>query len=285
MNTHIEKPTWTRIIGAKKGWLEVDLKELVQYKDLILLFVRRDFVARYKQTVLGPLWFLIQPLLTTLMFTVVFGNIAGIPTDGIPKILFYLSGIVAWNYFASVVSDTSATFVTNAGIFGKVYFPRLALPVSISISNLITFGVQLVLLTGFMVYFRQAGAGVSFTLNWLLLPLPVLLLASMGLGFGILISSMTSKYRDLMHLIKFGIQLWMYITPIIYPLSAIPEKYKALVLMNPVAPVIESFRNAVLGTGAIPFQYLAYSLIFTVFLLVAGVLVFNRTERNFMDTV
>jgi len=285
MNKNISNENWTSIISVHRSWFELNLRELFQYRDLILLFVRRDFVARYKQTVLGPLWFVIQPLLTTLMFTVVFGKIAGIPTDGVPNILFYMSGIVAWNYFSSVVTDTSGTFVNNASIFGKVYFPRLALPISISISNLITFLVQLLLLGGFVVYFLLSGADIEITSRLLILPALVILLALMGLGFGILISSFTSKYRDLIHLVKFGIQLWMYISPIIYPLSAIPEKYKLLVLINPVAPIIESFRNAILGTGYIPVNYLLYSIVFTVILLGSGMVVFSRTEKNFMDTV
>jgi len=285
MNKNISNENWTSIISVHRSWFELNLRELFQYRDLILLFVRRDFVARYKQTVLGPLWFVIQPLLTTLMFTVVFGKIAGIPTDGVPNIIFYMSGIVAWNYFSSVVTDTSGTFVNNASIFGKVYFPRLALPISVSISNLITFFVQLLLLAGFIGYYKLAGAAIDISFRLLLLPGLILLLAGMGLGFGILISSFTSKYRDLIHLVKFGIQLWMYISPIIYPLSAIPEKYKLLVLMNPVAPIIESFRNAVLGTGYIPVNYLLYSVVFTVILLGLGIVVFSRTEKNFMDTV
>ncbi len=279
------KTDWTSVISVNRSWYELNLKELYQYRDLIRLFVRRDFVARYKQTVLGPLWFLIQPLLTTIMFTVVFGKIAGIPTDGIPKVLFYMSGIVAWNYFAAIVTDTSATFVDNASIFGKVYFPRLALPISISISNLITFSIQLILLFCFIGYYIVVGANIELTSRLVLIPFLILLLAGLGLGFGVLISSFTSKYRDLMHLIKFGIQLWMYISPIIYPINSIPEKYKIFVLINPVAPIIESFRNAILGTGTIPYYYLIYSSLFTIILLGLGMIIFSKTEKNFMDTV
>ncbi len=276
---------WTLIIRPKRNLFDVNLKELWEYRDLIILLVRRDFVARYKQTVLGPLWFVIQPLLTTLMFTVVFGKIAKIPTDGMPHILFYMSGIVIWNYFSKCLTSTSKTFVANAGLFGKVYFPRLVIPISLVISNLFQFLIQFVMLVMFIVYF--AFAGVDFNWNWqlLLIPVYVIIAAGMGLGFGILFSSMTTKYRDLINLLSFGMQLWMYATPIVYPLSEVPAKYRWLVELNPVTPLVEGFKASLLGVGTISFGSLLYSFVFTVVLLFVGILVFNKVEQNFMDTV
>lgn len=277
--------SWTIILKPKRSLFDVNLRELWQYRDLIGLFVRRDFVSKYKQTILGPIWFIIQPLLTTLMFTVVFGNIAGIPTDGIPKMLFYLSGIVGWNYFSTCLNDTSQTFIKNASIFGKVYFPRLAMPISIVISNLVSFVIQFLFLLAFLFYFMMKGADVHPGITVLLIPVLVLMIAGMGLGFGIIISSLTTKYRDLVHLVTFGVTLWMYATPVIYPLSQIPEKYRLLVLANPMTPIIETFKTALLGTGSISYAYLLYSLGFTIVLLLIGILIFNKVERTFMDTV
>lgn len=276
---------WTMVLKPKRSLFEINLKELWQYRDLIGLFVRRDFVSKYKQTILGPIWFIIQPLLTTLMFTVVFGNIAGIPTDGIPKMLFYMAGIVGWNYFSTCLNDTSQTFIKNASIFGKVYFPRLAMPISIVISNLVSFLIQFLFLLGFLAYFMIQGADVNPGPAVLLIPFLVLIIAAMGLGFGIIISSLTTKYRDLVHLVTFGVTLWMYATPVIYPLSEIPEKYKMFVLANPMTPIIETFKTALLGTGSVNYMQLLYSLGFTIVLLFAGILIFNKVERTFMDTV
>lgn len=284
-NQIINNANWTFEIKPKKGWFELNLNELWRYRDLIYLFFRRDFVAKYKQTILGPLWFIIQPLLTTLMFTVVFGKIAGISTDGVPKILFYLSGIVAWNYFSTVLTETSSTFTKNAYIFGKVYFPRLAIPVSVAFSSLIKFVIQFILLVGFMIYFAMSGTDLNPGINLLLIPLIIILIAVQSLGFGILISSLTTKYRDFTYLVKFGIQLWMYVTPIIYPLSAIPEKYKLLVMINPMAPLIETFRNSLLGANPVNYMQLMYGAIFSFVILAFGILIFNRIEKNFMDTV
>ena len=276
---------WTLVIRPKRHLFDIDFKELWRYRDLIYLFVRRDFVAKYKQTVLGPLWFIIQPLLTTLMFTVVFGKIAGIPTDGLPKILFYLAGITAWNYFANSLKNTSNTFVGNAGIFGKVYFPRLVSPIATVISGLLQFFIQFVFLLAFMIYYWLIGA--KFEPNWylLLLPVLILMLAGLGLGFGIIISAMTTKYRDLTNLVGFGVQLWMYATPIIYPLSRIPEKYKIWVILNPVSPIVETFRYALLGRGTVEWWQLGYSFVAMIFILAFGVLIFNKVEQSFMDTV
>ena len=276
---------WTMILRPKKSLFQINLKELWQYRDLIALFVRRDFVAKYKQTILGPLWFIIQPLLTTLMFVVVFGNIAGIPTDGIPQVLFYMSGIVGWNYFSTCLNDTSQTFLKNASIFGKVYFPRLAMPISVVISNMVSFIIQFLFLLCFLLYFYLRGADVSTGIEVLLLPFLVLMMAGLGLGFGIIISSLTTKYRDLTHLVGFGVSLWMYATPIIYPLSEIPERYRMFVLANPMTPLIETFKTVLLGVGSVNYLYLLYSLVFTIVLLIVGVLIFNKVERTFMDTV
>lgn len=286
MNGATESPGyWSMVLRPKRSLFEVNLKELWQYRDLIGLFVRRDFVAKYKQTILGPIWFVIQPLLTTLMFVVVFGNIAGIPTDGIPQVLFYMTGIVGWNYFSTCLNDTSQTFIKNASIFGKVYFPRLAMPISIVISNLVSFVIQFVFLLFFLAYFMLKGSHVSPGIGVLLIPFLVLLIAGMGLGFGIIISSLTTKYRDLVHLVTFGVTLWMYATPVIYPLSRIPEKYKMLVMANPMTSIVETFKTVLLGVGEVNYLQLLYSLGFTVVLLALGILIFNKVEKTFMDTV
>jgi len=276
---------WTMIIKPKRSLFDVNLKAVWDYRDLIALFVRRDFVAKYKQTILGPLWFLIQPLLTTLMFTVVFGNIAGISTDGLPKMLFYMSGITAWNYFANSLKATSNTFVANAGIFGKVYFPRLALPISTVISGLIQFAIQFLFLIAFMIYFGITGADFSPNISVLLIPLLIILMAGLGLGLGIIISSLTTKYRDLTNLVGFGVQLFMYATPIIYPVSSLPEKYQIFILANPITPIIETFRYALLGTGTFNLLHLLYSFGFMLVTLAIGVVLFNKIEQSFMDTV
>ena len=281
----IEDEEWNLVIKPKRHLLDIDFKDIWRYRDLIVLFVRRDFVAKYKQTVLGPLWFLIQPILTTLMYLIVFGNIAKISTDGLPKMLFYLSGIVGWTYFSTCLTTTSNTFVANAGIFGKVYFPRLTLPISIVISNLVQFFIQLLLLAAFMLYFGITGANFQPNIYVLLLPALVILMAALGLGFGIIISSLTTKYRDLTNLVSFGVQLWMYATPVIYPLSTIPEDYKIYLLANPLTPIIETFRYALLGAGTLNWMHLLYSLGFTIVVLTVGVLLFNKVEQTFMDTV
>lgn len=285
MSKSEERQEWTMEIKPRRGLLEIDLKELWRYRDLILLFVRRDFVAKYKQTILGPLWFLIQPLITTIMFTIVFGKIAKIPTDGLPQMLFYMTGIVAWNYFAECLKTTSNTFVANAQLFGKVYFPRLALPISVVLSNLFTFIIQFLFLLLFMVYFYVRGANLQPNTTLLLLPFLVLLLALLGLGFGIIVSSLTTKYRDLTHLVVFGVQLWMYATPIAYPLSEIPEKYNIYLVANPLTSIIETFRYALLGNGSFNSLHLLYTTICTICVLTIGILLFNRIEKTFMDTV
>lgn len=286
-NIKPNEPTkWSMIIKPKRHWLDINFKELWNYRDLIALFVRRDFVAKYKQTILGPLWFIIQPLLTTLMFTVVFGNIAKLSTDGLPKILFYFSGIVGWNYFAESLKATSNTFVTNANIFGKVYFPRLTMPISIVISNLVLFTVQFLILLFFMAYYYFfQGVIIHLSLYTLLLPVLILMTAGLGLGFGIIISSLTTKYRDLTYLVAFGVQLWMYVTPIIYPLSSITGIYKKIILLNPMTSIIETFRFILLGSGTLNFNQLLYSFGFMTGTLILGIVLFNKIEQSFMDTV
>ena len=276
---------WDLIIRPQRSWWDLRLDELWRYRDLVLLFVRRDFVSVYKQTILGPLWYLIQPLLTTLVFTVVFGNIASLPTDNLPPFLFYLSGTVIWAYFADCLNKTSQTFISNAGLFGKVYFPRLAVPVSILISNLITFSIQFGLFLAFLAYFTLSGSTVRPNLWVLITPLLLLMMAGFGLGFGIIVSALTTRYRDLRFLVSFGVQLWMYATPVIYPLSSIPEQYRLYIQLNPLTPIVESFRFAFLGASELHPLHLLYSLGFMLLALLLGVLLFNRVEQTFMDTV
>ena len=279
------KNKWSLIIKPKRNLFDVNLKELWDYRDLIALFVRRDFVSKYKQTILGPLWFIIQPLITTLMFVVVFGNIAGLSTDGLPKVLFYFSGQVGWNYFSQSLTATSNVFVTNASIFGKVYFPRLSFPISIVISNLIQFLIQFIFLLVFITYFAFKGVPIHLNSYLLLLPVLVLMLAGLSLGFGIIISSLTTKYRDLTYLVAFGVQLFMYATPVIYPMSSLSGTYKSIIEMNPITSIIEAFRFIMLGSGNLDYGGLLYSFTFMVVSLFVGVLIFNKVEQSFMDTV
>lgn len=273
------------IISAQRNLLDLRLNELWHARDLILLFVRRDFVSVYKQTILGPLWYLIQPLLTTITFTVIFGNIARLSTDGLPPFLFYMSGTVIWTYFATSLLKTSETFTGNAHLFGKVYFPRLTVPISILLSNLIAFVIQFAFFLVFLAYYAWRGALLQP--NWwiLLTPVFLLMMAGLGLGFGIIVSSLTTKYRDLRFLVQFGVQLLMYVTPVIYPTSAIPQRFQSLIQYNPMAPIVEAFRYAYLGVGTVSFAQLAYSFAFMVVINVVGVVIFNRVEATFMDTV
>jgi lipopolysaccharide transport system permease protein len=277
---------WSMVIEPQRGLLDLRLAELWRYRDLVLLFVRRDFVAVYKQTILGPLWYLIQPLLTTVTFTVIFGQIASLPTDGLPQFLFYMSGTVVWAYFAACLTKTSETFVQNANLFGKVYFPRMAVPVSILISNLITFAIQFLLFLVFVLFFAVRGAPIHPQWTWIALsPLLVLVMAGLGLGFGVIISSLTTKYRDLRFLVTFGVQLLMYATPVIYPASSIPARFQWLIQANPMTPVVEAFRYAFLGAGTVDAGGLLYSAAFTLVVVALGSVVFNRVEQTFMDTV
>ena len=284
INSMTEK--WTEVISPKRSLLDINLKEIWRYRDLIMLFVRRDFVSQYKQTILGPIWLFIQPLFTTLTFFFVFNQIAKIPTDNIDPILFYLSGITLWNYFSDCFNKTSNTFVANAGIFGKVYFPRLATPISIVFSNLIKLGIQVLLflaIMGYQIIFK--GAEVNINLHILILPFLIILMAIMGLGLGIIFSALTTKYRDLSFLLTFGIQLLMYATPIIYPLSYTSGKLHTLISMNPLTPILESFRYAFFSIGTFDWSGLAYTSIFSFSVLFFGIIIFNQVEKSFMDTV
>lgn len=283
---HKEEHNWT--VEAKASLFDLKLNETWAYRDLLWLLVRRDFVSFYKQTILGPLWFFIQPLFTTIIYTFIFGNLAGMSTDGLPKPLFYMAGIAAWNYFADCLTKTSTVFRDNAGIFGKVYFPRLIMPLSIVVSNLVRFGVQMVLFLLFIIYYRLAGA--QFHISWVicLFPFIVILMALLGLGAGMIISAMTTKYRDLAFLVGFGVQLLMYATTVIYPLSTALEKYPAyawLIEYNPMTPIIETFRYGFLGEGSFSWGSLAYAAGITFTSLIFGIVIFNKVERNFVDTV
>jgi lipopolysaccharide transport system permease protein len=272
-------------ISSKHSLLDLKLKDTWEYRDLLWLLVRRDFVSVYKQTILGPLWFIIQPVLTTVIYTVVFGTIAGIPVDGLPKPLFYMAGITAWNYFADCFLKTSGVFRDNAGVFGKVYFPRLIVPLSIIVSNMVRFGIQMLLFLGFMAWYGFNGYAIHPNAYLLLFPLLVLLMAGLGLGLGMIISALTTKYRDLSLLVTFGMQLLMYATTVIYPLSAAPAEYKWLLVANPMTSVIEAFRYGFTGSGSFDWNMLGHSVVFTLFVLMVGMIIFTKVERNFMDTV
>jgi lipopolysaccharide transport system permease protein len=280
--------SWDLVIEGKTSLFDVNFKDLWRYRDLLLMFVKRDFVSFYKQTILGPLWFFIQPIFTTLVYTFVFGNLAKISTDGLPQQLFYLTGITSWNYFADCLNKTSTVFKDNANIFGKVYFPRLIMPLSIVVSNLVRFGVQLILLfimMGYYYFFSTLGNSFHFTYAIVFFPFLVLLMALLGLGLGLIITAVTTKYKDLTFLITFGVQLLMYATTVIYPLSAAPLAYKKYIELNPMTGIIEGFRFAFLGKGEFTIGSIGYSTIFTMIVLVVGILIFNKTEKNFVDTI
>jgi lipopolysaccharide transport system permease protein len=276
---------WDIVLTPKSSILSFPLREVVRYRDLLLMFVKRDVVTMYKQTILGPLWFFIQPILTTVVYMVVFGGIAGISTDGLPRILFYSAGIVTWNYFSESFTLTSKTFTENANLFGKVYFPRIIVPVAKVVSGLLKFLVQFAFFLAVLVYHLSIGTDVHPNLHIVFVPFLVMLMAGIGLGFGIIFTSLTTKYRDLTFLIQFGVQLLMYATPVIYPLSVIPEKYKVWILLNPITYVVEGFRYAFLGIGTWSWGGLGYAGIFTIILLLFGALIFNKVEKTFMDTV
>ena len=275
------------VITPYRGWFDLNLYEIWRYRDLLWIFVKRDFTTFYKQTILGPIWFFIQPLISTIVFTVIFNQVAGIPTDEIPPFLFYMSGIIAWNYFSSCLTSTSGTFTTNAGLFGKVYFPRVIVPLSIVVSGLCRFGVQLLMFLGFYFYYLKLG---KYQINpsvqiLLFLPILIIQMAMLGQGLGMIISSLTTKYRDLNYLVSFGTQLMMYASPIVYPLSVVPENYKLYILANPMTPVIEGFRQAFIGKGNLEINLLIYSTVFSLITFLIGLLVFNKIEKNFIDTV
>ena len=277
---------WSMIIRPHEKLWKVDLGEIWAYRDLIVLFVKRNIVVVYKQTILGPLWYLIQPILTVIMNMVVFGGIANMSTDGVPQALFYLAGNVCWFYFSDCLNQTSNTFVANQAMFGKVYFPRMVVPISTVISNLLRFGVQLGLFVVVYLFFLMSGTDVCP--NWTILTVPVLIfmIAGLSLGFGILISSMTTKYRDFTVLFSFIVSLWMYATPIVYPLSMVTdEKLRTLIMLNPMTSIIEAFKYATLGQGYFSWGALGYSFVFMSVLLLCGIVVFNKVQRSFMDTV
>jgi lipopolysaccharide transport system permease protein len=276
---------WDMIIRPQRDWWDLHLDELWRYRDLIQLLVWRDFVAYYKQTILGPLWYLVQPVMTTVVFSIIFGEIAKLSTDGLPPFLFYLAGNTVWSYFSACMVSTSNTFSANSGIFGKVYFPRLSIPVSVVISNLISFGIRLGMFCLFLIYFLLIG--IDIHPNWWMLSLPllVLIMALMGLGIGIIISSLTTKYRDLQQLVGFGVTLLMYATPVIYPLSTIQDKWRWVIMANPMTPIVEVFRRSFLGVSALDPIWLWYSAAFSVIVFLAGALIFSHVENTFMDTV
>lgn len=280
--------SWDFVIEPHDSLFSLKLREVWQYRDLLRMYVKRDLVTYYKQTILGPLWFFIQPAITTIMFMLVFGGIAGISTDGLPQPLFYMAGLLCWNYFADCLNRCSATFTANQNVFGKVYFPRLVVPLSITLSNLVKMGVQAILFLIIYIYYICVGYGCQINEYALLLPLLILMLAGLGLGFGLIISSVTTKYRDLTFLITFGVQLWMYATPVIYPLSTLAKNhpdYVWLMQANPMTSIIETFKFAFLGSGMFSWSYLLYSLSFTVIVMLLGILTFNKVERNFIDVV
>jgi len=278
---------WDLVIEPRNNIFQLHLKELWNYRYLLVMFVKRDIVSVYKQTILGPVWFFVQPILTTITFVVIFGNIARISTDGLPQILFYLAGITVWNYFSETLTATSNTFIVNANIFGKVYFPRLILPLSKVISGLIKFAIQYLLFVLALVYFLLRGSMINPNLLGIIIltPLLLLIMAALSLGVGLILSALTTKYRDLNFLIAFGIQLGMYATPIIYPLSALHSKYKKFIIANPMSSLVETFRKIYLGAGELNWPGLIYSSVFAFIILFIGIIIFNQVEKTFMDTV
>lgn len=291
MKLEQENNDWDLVIKGHTSLFDLNFSDLWRYRDLLVMFVKRDFVSFYKQTILGPLWFFIQPIFTTIVFSFIFGNLAGISTDGLPKYLFYLTGITSWAYFSDCLTKTSTVFRDNASIFGKVYFPRLIMPLSIVVSNLVRFGVQLLLMVCMMIYFYlfpEDGASFKITNGIFLFPLLVILMALLGLGLGLIITAVTTKYKDLTFLITFGVQLLMYGTTVIYPLSEAKLKFPAMakfIELNPMTGIIEAFRYAFLGKGEFSLSSIAYSTIVTFVVLFAGILIFNKTEKNFVDTI
>lgn len=292
--TSPQEEKWDIVIKPKDKLFSVDFKELWNYRDLCSLFVKRNIITRYKQTILGPAWFVIQPALTVIMYMVVFGGIAGIPTDGVPRPLFYLAGTAMWNYFSTCLTSTSNTFVSNAGIFGKVYFPRLVMPVASVISNLLTLAIQFGFFVVVYIVYALVDSSCTAHLTWfaLLLPVLVMMMAGLALGFGTIFSSLTTKYRDLQVLLSFLVQLWMYATPIVYPLSQTGSKFfmgvpvHTFMCLNPVTPVIETFKYGFLGCGEfVGWRWLIYSFVFMCLLLGVGIVVFNKVQKSFMDTV
>lgn len=280
-----EEGDWTLVLVPKKRLLEINLREIYRYRDLIWVFVNRDFVTVYKQTILGPLWFILNPLFTTIVYSFVFNGLAKIPTDGVPQTLFYYGGSMLWSYFSNCLINASDTFMANAGLFGKVYFPRLSVPISKVFSNLIAAGIQFGTLIVFYLYYLCIGASVRPTWWAFILPLVFMQLAALGTGFGMIISALTTKYRDLRQLVAFGISLWMYATPIVYPLSQVPARYRIIMELNPVSAPVEAFRAVSYGVGGTSPTMLALSIAETVIVLFLGIVLFNQNERNFIDVV
>lgn len=273
------------VVSSKRRLLNLNLREIWKYRDLVILFVKRDFKNTYKQTILGPLWIIINPFLSTFVFTVIFGMIANISTDGMPQFLFYMSGNILWSFFSSCLNKSSSTFLGNSRIFSKVYFPRLVMPLAGIIYNSINFLIQFVMFVLLIIIYLFTGSNVHPNICILLLPVLMLMTALLGTGCGLIISSVTTKYRDLGVLVSFGVTLWMYITPVVYPASQVPEAYRWLALLNPAAPLIETFRYAFLGSGTFPWQYLLISFAVTIIVLIFGLIIFNQVEKNFIDTV
>ena len=283
--TTSKSKNWDLTITSHRGWFELNLGEIWQYRDLLKIYIRRNIIAQYKQTILGPIWIIIPPILTTLVFTVIFGNIANISTEGLPKPLFYMAGIITWNYFSTALTSTSNSLAGNAGIYGKVYFPRIIIPLATLISSLVRYFIQLMLffcLLGYFIINNAESIQIQFHLIWLL-PVLVILMGIQGLGFGLLFSAITSKYRDVRFLIGFGVQLLMYASPVIFPLSIVPEKYKWIILANPMSAIVESFRYMIFGVGQVSFNSILYSLIFTGGIFFMGFLIFNHMEKDFID--
>lgn len=284
-NVTMQSENWGLIITGKKKLFSLQLNDIWRYRDLLYMLVKRDFVVLYKQTILGPLWFFIQPVLTALVYIIVFSRIAGISTEGMPPVLFYLSGTIVWNYFADCFNSTSTTFVTNANLFGKVYFPRMVVPISKVISGMLKFFIQFLLFLAIYIFYLARGIELHATTALWYLPVMIVMMGILGLGLGIFFTSLTTKYRDMVFLIQFGVQLLMYATPVIYPLSAVPEKYKIWIQLNPMTPVMEGFRSAFLGTGNFHPVQLAIGFGVTILIFFIGLVVFNYTEKDFMDTV
>lgn len=285
MAKKVKKDEWTTVIRPKTGIFDLKLGEIWHYRDLIYMFLKRNFNSAYKQTILGPLWFLITPLMSSSIFTVIFGQIAKISTDGVPQFLFYLAGNTSWGYFASCLTSTSGTFTGNAGLFGKVYFPRLVAPITTVIYALLSFFIQVMLMLVIMGIYALRGVYVQPNLHLLLLPALIAEMALMGMGFGIIISSVTTKYRDLRILVGFGVSLWMYATPVVYPVSQIPENLRNTIMLNPMTPIVNNFRYAFLSSGSFDWYYWGISWIITAVVLFIGIIIFNRVEKTFMDTV
>ena len=278
---------WDFEITPNRGWLEINFNEIFNYKDLLWLFVKRDYTTQFKQTILGPIWFILQPLIYTIVFTFIFNGVAKISTGDAPPMLFYMSGIIAWNYFSGCLITTSGTFLSNAGLFGKVYFPRMIVPISKSISGLIKVLVQFIMFFGFYTYYHFVGelSINNFPTSLFLLPFFILQMAIFGQGLGMIVASMTIKYRDLTYLVNFGTQLLMYASPIVYPLEIVPEKYKYIILANPMTVIIEGFRKGLLGIGGYESGMLIYSVSVTLIIFIVGIIIFNKTEQNFIDTI